>query len=220
MNRSLKMLALGILAASPPASARSAAVPCQSLTIHLYDLADIAPQTLDEAAREVTRILATAGVDVIWQRSPADSPEAHMSDQTAKAVVSQLVTWDYLVVRIVRGFPARSLPGALGYSLPDAQAGAHATVFYDRVEPLGQTGMIGVPVLLGHAMAHEIGHVLIGTTEHSPGGIMKARWGNADYQRAAMGFLEFTASQRAAIWQRLRTRPARNYPKIEKPDQE
>jgi hypothetical protein len=64
--------------------------------------------------------------------------------------------------------------------------------------------------LLGHAMAHEIGHVLIRTTEHSPDGIMKARWGKADYQRAAMGLLEFTPSQRATIRERLRARLARN----------
>jgi hypothetical protein len=59
-------------------------------------------------------------------------------------------------------------------------------------------------------MAHEIGHVLLGTTEHSPDGIMKARWGKLDYQRAAMGFLEFTPSQRAAIRERLLIRLARN----------
>jgi hypothetical protein len=210
VNRSLKIqLALEILAAISPASARPAAVGSQRLNVHLYDLANIAPQTLDEAAREAAWILATAGVEVVWQRGAADSPEAQASDQTATTAVSQFDTWD-LVVRIVRGFPARSLPGALGYSLPNAQSGAHATVFYDRIEPLCQTGMISVPVLLGHAMAHEIGHVLIRTTEHSPGGIMKARWGKADYQRAAMGLLEFTPSQRATIREGLRARLARN----------
>jgi hypothetical protein len=91
----------------------------------------------------------------------------------------------------------------LGYSLPDAQSGAQATVFYDRIEALGRLAGISVATLLGHAMAHEIGHVLLGTTEHSSDGIMKARWGKADYQRAAMGFLEFTPSQRAAIKERL-----------------
>ena len=54
-------------------------------------------------------------------------------------------------------------------------------------------------------MAHEIGHVLLGTTEHSADGVMKARWGKPDYQRAAMGFMEFTPSQRGAIRGRLLT---------------
>jgi hypothetical protein len=38
-------------------------------------------------------------------------------------------------VRIVRGFPAHAVPGALGYAFPAAKAGAHATVLYDRIEP-------------------------------------------------------------------------------------
>jgi len=213
MNRSLKMqLALGILAAGWQAYARPAAAPALRLSIHLYDLANISPHTLDEAAREAARVLATAGVEVVWQRGPAGSPEAHASEQTASTAAWRQTpdTRDYLVVRILRSFPDRALPGALGYSLPDAKAGAQATVFYDRIEPLGQSGAISVSALLGHAMAHEIGHVLLGTTEHSPDGIMKARWGKPDYQRAAMGFLEFTPSQRAAIRERLLTRLARN----------
>jgi hypothetical protein len=213
MNRSLKIqLALGILSASWQAYARPAVAQAQPLGIHLYDLANISPHTLDEAAREAARVLATAGVEVVWQQLPADSPEAHASDQTASAAVWRQPrdTRDYLVVRIVRGFPARALPGALGFSLPDAKAGAHATVFYDRIEALGQSSEIGVSVLLGYAMAHELGHVLLGTTEHSPDGIMKARWGKPDYQRAAMGFLGFTPQQRATIRERLLKRLARN----------
>ena len=213
MNRSLKMLlALGILSASWQAYARSAAAPPLPLSIHLYDLANISPHTLDEATREAARVLATAGVEVVWQPGPANSAEAHASDQTASTAVwrQPLDTRDYLVVRIVRGFPARALSGALGFSLPDAKVGAQATIFYDRIEPLDQPGVISVSALLGHAMAHEIGHVLLGTMEHSPEGIMKARWGRPDYQRAAMGFLEFTPSQRAAIRERLLTRLAKN----------
>ena len=106
-------------------------------------------------------------------------------------------------MRIVRGFPAHALPGALGYAFPAAKAGAHATILYDRIEPLGQSGVISVSALLGYAMAHEIGHVLLGTTEHSSDGVMKARWGKPEYRRAAGGLLEFTPSQGAAIRERL-----------------
>lgn len=146
-------------------------------------------------------------MEVVWQRGPADSPEAHTTDQTAGATVGRqtLDTRGYLVVRIIRDFPARALPGWLGYAFPDATSGVHATVFYDRIERISQSGVISVPALLGNALAHEIGHVLLGTTEHTPDGIMKARWGRAEFQSAAMGFLGFTQSQRAAIRDRLLT---------------
>jgi hypothetical protein len=135
-----------------------------------------------------------------------------VSDQTTRIRVREATTdnRDYLVVRIVRGFPAHALPDVLGYAFPDAKAGAHVTVLYDRIKPLGQSGVISVSALLGYATAHEIGHVLLGTTEHSADGIMKARWGKPEYERAAIGFLEFTPSQRAEIREHLLRRLARN----------
>jgi predicted metalloendopeptidase len=37
--------------------------------------------------------------------------------------------------------------------------------------------------ILGHVIAHEIGHVLEGIARHSPEGLMKAHWGLHDYMR-------------------------------------
>jgi hypothetical protein len=205
------MAAMLTMAGASLYAGQSAVAQKATVTVHLYDLVDISRHTLDAAAREAARVLATADVEVVWQQGSSGAPEAHESDQSASTGVwrQPFDARDYLVVRIVRGPPARSLPGALGFALPHARSGAQATVFYDRIEPVGRSGVISVSVLLGHAMAHEIGHVLLGTTEHSPDGIMKARWGRLDYQRAAMGSLGFTPSQRAAIREQRLARLAR-----------
>ena len=39
------------------------------------------------------------------------------------------------------------------------------------------------PSLLAHVLAHEIGHLLEKIDYHTGIGIMKARWGDADYSR-------------------------------------
>ena len=75
----------------------------------------------------------------------------------------------------------------------------HATVFYDRIETVSKTGDVSLSTMLGHAIAHEIGHVLLGTTDHSRSGIMKARWGRADYRQAGIGLMKFTAREGEAI---------------------
>jgi hypothetical protein len=106
---------------------------------------------------------------------------------------------DHLVLRLVRDYPERSLPRALGYSLPDARFGVNATVFYDRIETVSKMGDVSLSAMLGHAIAHEIGHVLLGTTDHSPSGIMKARWVRADFRQAGMGLMQFTAREGEAI---------------------
>ena len=212
------LLALGwlppsgtISAASRQSLARrdlSETVPKPCLCIRLYNRADVSPQILDRAAEEATRILATAAVDIVWQQGPADSPEARAFDQTGrgKGQHPKPDTRNYLVVNIRRGDPASAFPGALGFALPDAQIGVHATIFYDRIERLTQLVIITVPKMLGHVMAHEIGHVLLGSTEHSSAGIMKARWDRSDFQYSQAGYMDFTREQRRVMRERASVR--------------
>jgi len=63
----------------------------------------------------------------------------------------------------------------------------------------------GVPagILLGHAMAHELGHLLLQSMEHSRTGIMRSRWGKEELLRAESGRLLFTAEQATAMTERL-----------------
>ena len=70
----------------------------------------------------------------------------------------------------------RSLP--LGYSLvdPETQSGALATVFLDRVRWLASQSAAHVATLLGRAIAHELGHLLLGTPQHGRFGVMRAIW--------------------------------------------
>lgn len=49
--------------------------------------------------------------------------------------------------------------------------------------------------LLGYAVAHEIGHVLLSTGGHENFGVMKARWGFFDESLMAIGHLRFNAKQ-------------------------
>ena len=185
-------------------------VPEHKLCIHLYNLAEVPLDVLHGATKEAARILARAGIETIWQESPAAAIEAHIVDHTSHS------EWqhrrpdirNYLVVSIGLAGPSGPFPGALGYALPDAQAGVHAMIFYDRVQKLTPPGIISLPNALGHGMAHEIGHVLLGSTEHSAAGIMKANWGRTDYQRAQAGSMEFSAAQGRVMQERAPKRLA------------
>ena len=136
----------------------------QPVAIHVYDLASVSATGMHEATEEAGRILATAGVEPVWQFGSADAPEAHEVDSHASLPGvrnQQRDSRDYLVLRMVRDFPERALPGALGLSFPDALTGVHATVFYDRIERVSKTCDIALATMLGNAMAHELGHVLL-----------------------------------------------------------
>jgi hypothetical protein len=93
-----------------------------------------------------------------------------------------------LVLWVIRGTARNASPGALGFAVPRTQPGADVTIFYDRIERLEERALTAdatAPQILGHAMAHEIGHLLLGSTKHSAAGIMKGHWEQADFERVA-----------------------------------
>lgn len=92
---------------------------------------------------------------------------------------------------------------ALGQSMiPPAGYGyvprGKASVFYDRVMAFASVWAPNSREILGDAMAHELGHLLLGT-QHSSRGIMKALWTFQDLQLASRGNLRFTTEQLAAL---------------------
>lgn len=59
---------------------------------------------------------------------------------------------------------------------PGTRAGEMATVFQDRVEAVAQRTGVNCSELLGRALAHEVGHLLLRELGHSRTGLMRAVW--------------------------------------------
>ena len=72
-------------------------------------------------------------------------------------------------------------------------------VFYDRVDVLARKHVADAAQILGHAIAHEIGHILLNDQRHSPAGIMRGEWNLRDLQNTRYGYLDFTPRQARAI---------------------
>jgi hypothetical protein len=69
-------------------------------------------------------------------------------------------------------------PAALGFTLLDVggRRAVLSTVFMDRVADVARRARVDEPQLTGRAMAHELGHLLLGTSGHAPAGLMRAFW--------------------------------------------
>lgn len=95
------------------------------------------------------------------------------------------------------------IPGApvadvtLGFAEPGASA---ATVLSDRVAKFAKRYGLKREVLLGYAMAHEVGHLLLPPHSHSLSGVMRA---TIDIDQAASKKLRFTREQGEFIIDRL-----------------
>jgi hypothetical protein len=82
-------------------------------------------------------------------------------------------------------------------------AGTLATIYIDRVDALAARTGIDRGELLGRAVAHEIGHLVLGTSEHAPFGLMRATWTAAEIQRRVPLDWMFSAQQGRDMRRRL-----------------
>jgi hypothetical protein len=176
--------------------------------IRVYNYAHVPGKALVEAEQEATIIFREAGLETAWLDCPLSMAE--FEDYPACQQPSGPAD---LTLRILsRSMAERDPSGddALGYALPGQAStpGRVANVFYHRVEELARKGQYFEFQILGNAIAHEIGHLLLGSTGHSATGIMKAKWNREDLQPSAMGFLVFTAQQ-ATLMQQVVTSRAR-----------
>ena len=83
-------------------------------------------------------------------------------------------------------------------------------MFYDSVEKLHQDWHVSLSRILGNTMAHEVGHLLLGTNAHSQMGIMRPKWQGQELRRVGMGALLFTPEQGRSIQTKLLSLTAQN----------
>ena len=141
------------------------------LVVHVYDTTGVSASKLELARADLAQTLSAIGIEPIWRPCHATGcigrPKPHE-----------------VSVRIVKSGPAAERD-ALGYSSIDIeqQAGTLATVYADRVDALAAQAGLDGGVLLGRAIAHEIGHLLLGTATHGRQGLMRALWRMDELQR-------------------------------------
>jgi len=80
-------------------------------------------------------------------------------------------------------------------------------VFYEAVRHAKSDGAeFDIPIILGCVIAHEIGHLLLGSNSHSGSGVMKRRWDRKQFRQAMTGILLFTPEQAKRIQAETQTR--------------
>jgi hypothetical protein len=98
-----------------------------------------------------------------------------------------------------------TLTRTLGESLIDVseRRGTLATVYGNRIEATAALASSDAGVLLGRTMAHEIGHLLLGTRSHSRRGLMRALWTDDELRRDERRDWTLSHAEGAAMRRRL-----------------
>lgn len=196
------------------------------ITAITYNYAEVPPAELAQAKEEAGRIVLETGVGIQWLDYPlegANTPGTLLNPQQAPdslnlyvKILPRSMAEHYGFTSVQFGFALPSPEGSFG----------SAYVFYHRAKELAEFRfgdgretlaqvlsyrLPGRAMILGHLMAHEIGHLLLGRDSHCRKGIMSVPWGRLTVAQAASGKLLFTPKDvsriRANLQERKRATP-------------
>lgn len=175
------------------------------IRVWIYDYAHVGRTDLGEAERQAAGIFAGVGVYIAWtvvSQSPgtgkgkAENADADFFIRILPASMAR------------RGnYTADTMGEAVtGASTGGTSSGRIANVFCDRVEHISLLWGLDLGQILGDAMAHELGHLLLGS-QHSSQGIMKVPWTLQDLELAGRGNLPFLPAEITALQRAVRALP-------------
>lgn len=167
------------------------AVIDDSLLVRIYDNAGVLTNELAAALRTTHDILRRADLSVDWVQCRA------RRDGPVPVVCDQPLSSGDVVVRLIEGSDKETGERrALGYSLFDANGvSGFATVYVDRVDWLAKRAQYPRAPVLGRAIAHEIGHLLLRSNAHTETGLMREVWTAEQVARNRREDWTFSADQ-------------------------
>jgi hypothetical protein len=192
MSLILAVPALG----APKRALEGQAVSEEQITIRIRDYAHANPSVRQHAEQVAGEILQKAGVATRWIDCPIGS-------SGGGACSSPVSTLDFFVNLLPRSMSDRlhQPGGVLGLAIEESGSnfGFMASVFYDDARERAAESQLDFGQLLGGAIAHELGHLLLGTNSHSNTGLMRASWSGTQFRLVARGLLAFSDTETKRI---------------------
>lgn len=175
----------------------------EALRVRVYNHAGISGAEIEGMIATASGVLGMAGIRLATVLcSPL--PEGSASPADCGAAIGPAD----MILEVLLS-PPTITPHALGGTNANEGGPMTCRVYHRFALQLAQQyGGVRVAELLGYALAHEIGHTLLGTNKHSAGGIMKARFSRRDVEDMARGWLRFTPREARRLRQNLRARIA------------
>jgi hypothetical protein len=186
-----------ILAASfPLKAAANAELP---VVVRTFNYAQLPAEQLASARVKADVIFKSAGISVQWidcqvaqsgSGAPCTEPLSERGD---------------LMLRLTDDAPALgSTSGrivALGTSMLDREqrGGVLMTVDVFPIRAIAGKTSTDVPTLLGRAIAHEMGHLLLGSSTHPKTGLMRALWSHEELRGLKPAHWQFTHDEAAQM---------------------
>jgi hypothetical protein len=184
-----------------------------SITVRALNSAGVPKNVLAQAQSVARSIFRKAGLAIEWVNCP-DSSEGGAGPDACRRPTSANEFFLRILPTQKDALPGFGDDAGCAFLLLQADKPSYlTTVYYNAVTKMAglRRDEMQVPpgVILGHAAAHEIGHLLLRTPTHSSIGLMRAQWMLEDLDHAAQGTLIFTPEQAAQMRAEAQSRAVR-----------
>ena len=176
----------------------------EPLHITVYDKAKLSPKVAKATEENLRRILRHSDIEVEWVAGQLSADEADLVSypptprKGQEREVACRARRD-IAVAIIAQAPSSLNQAILGIALPLANKGLNVRVFNDHIRAEAASRNQEHADILGHAIAHEIGHVLLRSSAHDGLGLMAGVWTSREYAWIATGSMFFSADQSKKI---------------------
>ena len=165
-----------------------------SVRVIIHDSASVPVDILETARNQAAATFARAGIDLSW--SSAGNCRSDDDDR-------------FCIQVLLRPRNTQSAPGTkriMGVALAADPLRAVLSLYFDAVTDVARRYGSPRGEVLGLALAHEMGHVLLPPPSHTSSGIMQASWEGDDLRHVLAGDASFTDAQVLSMRSRLASR--------------
>jgi hypothetical protein len=185
------------------ASSGREAAASVNLSISIFNEAKVADSVLFRGEARARQILAQAGIRVTWLTCGSRLAGEDESENRNVNPCLGMTFPEHLSVRVMTR-PLAATEDTFGQSfLDEAGQGCYADVYHGNFALLSSRALLSDAEILGHVIAHEVGHLLLGANSHSAVGVMRAHWDREELEQASRGSLRFTPAQATMMRERL-----------------
>jgi hypothetical protein len=178
-------LCAGLLAGP---SAEGQVTDRSTVRVVLTDMVELPADALKRAKAEAAGLFERSQIDLVW----IDAEMCH-----ARCLFVRIIAKPIGTKGVRNPFVVGVAPGT-----PEVR-GKFAWVFYDRIRAYSAELGLQASQMLGHVIAHELGHLLLPHEAHSLVGVMRPAWDRAQVNGALRGLLAFTPDEANLIRARL-----------------
>ena len=183
-------LFLYVLLSSCTALGGAAAGGSTEIRVRVFNRAGIGRTEMRQAEAEAARVFRAAGVEIQWL--DCQRMDCH---QVPRAN-------EFLLNIVPDGRTSTDFVFGVAFLGPNGE-GKYGDVFFRRIQAACAIDGRNLWRMLGTVIAHELGHLVLGSHAHSGAGIMMALWRDETLHHVEMGTLLFTKDQAVLMKARM-----------------